>query len=82
MTLQEKMTAYKKDFEAKAPKEVLEIMHRAQQTLIDSGILEHTPKTGDQAPDFVLKNTEGSAVELGQLLSKGPVVLGFYRGRW
>jgi hypothetical protein len=28
MTLQEKMTVYKKNFEAKAPKEVLEIMHR------------------------------------------------------
>jgi hypothetical protein len=82
VNLQEKMTAYKKDFEARAPKEVLEILHRAQQTLMHSGILEHTPKIGDQASDFALKNTEGIEVELGQLLRKGPVVLGFYRGRW
>jgi hypothetical protein len=82
MTLHEKMTAFKKDFEAKAPKEVLEIMHRAQQTLIDSGVLEHAPKPGDKAPDFTLENTEGLPVALGGLLEKGPVVLGFYRGRW
>jgi len=82
MTLQEKMTAYKKNFEAKAPKEVLEIMHRAQQTLMDSGILEHTPKVGDKAPDFTLKNTKGLEVTLRELLKKGPVVLGFYRGHW
>jgi hypothetical protein len=82
MTLPEKMTAFKKNFEAKAPKEVLEIMHRAQQNLVDSGILEGVPKAGDKAPDFTLKNTEGLPVALSGMLKKGPVVLGFYRGRW
>jgi hypothetical protein len=82
MTLQEKMAAFKKNFEAKAPKEVLEIMHRAQETLIDSEILERVPKAGDKAPDFILKSTENSPVALRRLLEKGPIVLGFYRGRW
>ena len=82
MTLQEKMATYKKNFEAKAPKEVLDIMHRAARTLIDSGILEHAPKPGDKAPDFTLKNTEGLEVTLRELLKKGHVVLGFYRGHW
>ena len=82
MTLPEKMAEFKKNFEAKAPKDVLEIMHRAQQTLIDSGILENVPKAGDKAPDFTLKDTKGLPVTLSGLLKKGPVVLGFYRGRW
>jgi hypothetical protein len=82
MSLQEKMIQFKKDFEARAPKEALEIMHRATETLQDSGILEYSPKVGDKAPDFTLENTEGEEIRLSRLLKKGPVVLGFYRGRW
>ena len=82
MTLPEKMAAFRKNFEAKAPKDVLEIMHQAQQSLINSGILEHVPKAGDKAPDFTLEDTKGLPVTLSGLIKKGPVVLGFYRGRW
>ena len=82
MTLPEKMAAFRKNFEEKAPKDVLEIMHRAQQSLIDSGILEHVPTAGDKAPDFTLEDTKGLPTTLSGLLKKGPVVLGFYRGRW
>lgn len=82
MTLQESMDAFKKDFEGKVPKEALEVMHRTTEDLRNSGILEQTVKVGDKAPDFTLRNTKGEEVSLGDLLSKGPVVLGFYRGRW
>jgi hypothetical protein len=82
MTLPEKMAKFKKNFEAKAPKQALEIMHRAAQRLQDSGILEHAPKPGDKAPDFTLESTEGKAITLGGLFEKGPLVLGFYRGTW
>ena len=82
MKLQEKLDAIKKGFEAQAPKEVLEIMHRATEDLNNSGILDQTVKAGDKAPDFTLNNTAGQAVSLSQLLAKGPLVLGFYRGRW
>jgi len=82
MSLQEKMTQFKKRFEARAPKEALEIMHRATEILKDSGILEHAPKVGDKATDFTLENTEGKEIRLSRLLKEGPVVLGFYRGRW
>ena len=82
MTLPEKMATFRKNFEAKAPKDVLEIMHRAQQNLIESGILKHVPKAGDKAPDFTLKDTKGLPITLSGLIKKGPVVLGFYRGRW
>jgi hypothetical protein len=82
MRLQEQLDAYRKSFEAQAPKDVLEIMHRATDGLRNSGILERAVKVGERAPDFSLRNTRGQEVTLRQLLSKGPVVLSFYRGRW
>ena len=82
MSLQQKMNAYKKDFEAKAPAEALAVMHRATKDLAESGILSRTVKVGDMAPDFVLKNTKGQDVSLGDLTERGPVVLSVYRGRW
>jgi hypothetical protein len=82
MKLQERLDALKKSFEAKAPKDVLDIMHRATEDLRNSEILRRALKVGDKAPDFSLRNTSGQGVTLTQLLSNGPVVLGFYRGRW
>jgi hypothetical protein len=82
MGLQERMDAYKKSFEAKAPEDVLEILHRATENLRNSGIFDRTVKVGDKAPDFSLRNTRGQEITLADQLSKGPVVLGFYRGRW
>ena len=82
MGLQQKLDVLKKGFEAQAPKEVVEIMHRATEDLKKSGILDGAVKVGDQAPDFSLKNADGQEFSLKDLLSRGPVVLSFYRGKW
>lgn len=82
MGLQQRLDALKKGIEAQAPKEAVEIMHRATHDLEQSGILYSTVKVGDQAPDFSLKNADGQEFSLKNLLSKGPVVLAFYRGKW
>ena len=82
MGLQQRLDALKKGIEAQAPKEAVEIMHRATDDLEQSGILDSTVKVGDQAPDFSLKNADGQEFSLKNLLSKGPVVLAFYRGKW
>ena len=39
-------------------------------------------KVGEKAPDFVLNNALGKAVNLKDELKQGPVVLVFYRGAW
>ncbi|MEZ7506730.1 peroxiredoxin-like family protein [Flavobacterium sp. Arc2] len=39
-------------------------------------------KVGQKAIDFELPNQEGKSVSLQTLLSKGPVVITFYRGDW
>jgi len=82
MGLQEKLTQLRKDFEAQAPKEVVEIMHRATDDLEKSGIFDGTVKVGDKAPDFSLKNADGQEFSMKDLLYHGPVVLSFYRGKW
>ncbi len=82
MKLQEKMDAYKKGMQAKVPKEALEIMHRATEELSNSGILNSAVKVGEKAPGFNLENTSGAQVSLDSLLSQGPLVLTFYRGKW
>jgi len=82
MELQKKLNGLKKGFEAQAPKEVVQIMHRATDDLRNSGILEQTVKVGDRAPDFSLTNADGREFRLRELLAEGPVVLSFYRGKW
>jgi peroxiredoxin len=37
---------------------------------------------GDIAPDFTLSDQDGMQVSLSERLSRGPVVLSFYRGGW
>jgi hypothetical protein len=82
MKLQEKLDAYKAQFVKKAPAEALAVMQRVTANLKSAGIAERAVKVGDVAPDFTLINTDDSPVSLADLLKDGPVVLGFYRGRW
>jgi hypothetical protein len=82
MSLQEKLDAYKAGMVKKAPKEALEIMHRATEDLRNSAIMEGVIKVGDPAPEFELQNSSGELIRLKDLLAEGPLVLSFYRGKW
>lgn len=82
MSLQEKLDAYKRDFEKKLPPEKLAIMHRATQDLHRSGIVDRVLKVGAAAPDFVLPNATGGKVSSADLRKTGPLVLTVYRGVW
>ena len=82
MRLQEQLDAYKKSFVEKAPQDVLDTMQQAKDALKNSGILDHTVKVGDKAPDFALQNTRGELVRLQDLIGERPLVLNFYRGKW
>ncbi|GAN77115.1 peroxiredoxin-like family protein [Acidisphaera rubrifaciens] len=87
MTLQARLDAFKTDFEAgkppyNVPHSVIETMHRATDELIASGAARHALKVGDTAPAFMLADPEGRIVSLDALLSKGPLIISFYRGVW
>lgn len=47
-----------------------------------SGTLDHALEVGQTAPEFTLPDAFGKEVSLRTLLSKGPVVISFYRGEW
>lgn len=82
MKLQKKLDAFKKDFEAQVPGKILAVIHRATRDLENSGIPAKAVAVGSRFPVFTLKDTVGGDVVLADLMARGPVVVGFYRGRW
>lgn len=87
MTLQAKLDAFKADFVAgkppyNAPAPVHALMQRATAELIASGQAERALKAGELAPVFALPDAEGNRVSSTELLSRGPLVVSFYRGVW
>lgn len=87
MSLQDRLDAFKTDFEAgkppySVPRSVIETMHRATAELIASGAAARALGVGDKAPAFRLKDPEGRDVSSQDLLAQGPLILSFYRGVW
>jgi peroxiredoxin len=87
MFLQEKLDAFKADFESgkppyNAPRSAIDIMHRATSELIASGAANHARKAGEVAPAFVLNAPDGQTISAAELLTRGPLVVSFYRGVW
>lgn len=62
--------------------ERLAIGERAVEELFASGIEEGILPVGAQAPEFALRNSNGKLVRSADLLSIGPLILKFFRGRW
>ncbi|MBW7475783.1 AhpC/TSA family protein [Paenibacillus oenotherae] len=71
----------KKQFVAKTStdvhNEIFGLIREQQQSGMVYGLQE-----GQQAKDFTLNNSVGVPVNLFEQLSKGPVILTFYRGGW
>ena len=82
MSLQQKLNERKAQFESTASPELVEVMHRATQDLRASGLAEKALNVGDTIPEFILPNSEGVNVKIGDVISRGPLVLTFYRGVW
>jgi peroxiredoxin len=58
--------------------EQIGILTGSFETLSVSGAAQ----VGQPAPEFTLPDAYGTEISLATLLSKGPVVLSFYRGEW
>jgi len=82
MRLYDEIQALKAQMMQQIPKEALAVMEQAMEELARSGIVDHSLKAGDQAPDFTLPDTHGDNIRLTDTLGQGPVVLSFYRGGW
>jgi hypothetical protein len=66
---------------AKAP-DASAALHGYIEELRASGIMDRVRKVGETAPGFELVATDGRVVSLDSLVTRGPVILTFYRGRW
>ena len=82
MSLRERLDAHRVRFEATADPKILGVLHRATEDLHRSGILERVVRVGDRAPDFALPDSRERIVRLSDAITRGPVVLSFYRGHW
>lgn len=81
MSLGRRLKAIADGLSAKAP-EASAALHGFIEELRASGIMERVLEAGDHAPDFALGAADGSVVSLDSLVTRGPVILTFYRGRW
>ncbi|MBI1774751.1 MAG: hypothetical protein HYR63_05330 [Proteobacteria bacterium] len=80
MSLRQSLAAMKAA--SKTPEHVKAKMDAATAELRASGILERVIKPGMKAPDFSLKDQNGTTVGLAGLLAGGAVVLTVFRGFW
>ena len=76
------LKAQLKEFDASRKRlpEVTAILRRGIEDVRESGAAGL--RIGERAPDFALPNQRGETVRLSERLSRGPVVLNFYRGVW
>jgi len=62
--------------------ERMAVSERAVQELLNSGIENRILPVGAIAPEFTLPDASGRPVRSADLLTLGPLVLNFFRGRW
>jgi len=62
--------------------ERLAIGERAVEELFATGIEERILPVGAQAPEFALEDANGNLLRSADLLSVGPLIIKFFRGRW
>jgi uncharacterized membrane protein YdjX (TVP38/TMEM64 family) len=78
MSLKDRLAEF--DASRNRPPEVVAIIRRGIDYVRESGAAGL--RIGERAPDFTLPNQRGEMVSLRDRLSRGPVVLNFYRGVW
>ena len=82
MELTEQLNDLRQELGEKTPLETLVEIGRFVQELVQSGIEKKCLQAGDRVPSFALPNVTGAMVSSEDILSRGPVVISFYRGAW
>ncbi len=82
MNLQLELSKFKREFLLKIPSEKAAIMQGATQALVKEFQNRRALRIDDEAPDFVLQNTDGQQISLYDKLNQGAVILSFYFGGW
>lgn len=82
MNLQTALDTFRTEFREKIPSEVAVTMERATNELFKEFENRKLIQVGDIAPDFILPDAAGNKISLKERLTKGAVILTFYRGGW
>lgn len=82
MALSETLQQIKSASIARIPAESAAIMARSMAQLEASDIISMALDAGRPAPVFELPDSQGNLHNSAELLTKGPLILSFYRGSW
>ena len=80
MSLEQRLAAMREGAAKMIPAATLAVMHRATEQL--RGRAEQAVGVGDRLPSFALFNQDGHEVRASDVLTRGPLVLTFFRGVW
>ncbi len=82
MSLEQQLAAIRDGATKRIPAERLATMHRATEQLQQSGLAQRAVGVGDHMPEFSLRGQAGNEVRSSDLLTRGSLVLTFFRGVW
>ena len=80
--LADELKKISKQFKERAPADIVETIENSIAEVAEGKILQTSLKVGDKIPEFALSNAVGASISSTELLSKGPLVVNFYRGGW
>ena len=80
--LQAELDALRTAWSGRADPAVVAMVAADIEALRASGILDRAARPGDRMPGLTLPGADGKPVDLGDLATRGPLVLTFYRGGW
>ena len=81
-TLQEQLDALKARARSLLQPEIIAIHDRATEDMRATGLAGRILPVGATAPPFELPDRNGKTVRSADLLSRGRLIIDFYRGRW
>ena len=82
VNLQLELQKFQREFWTKFSPGKAALLQGATQALVKEFRNRRTLRIDDEAPDFVLPNTNGKQVSLSEQLNQGAVLLSFYFGGW
>lgn len=81
-TLSQQLEEYRAGWMQRVPADRRAAMERHIAHLSETGLGKNAKQVGDQAPGITLPDAHGNRFDVATLLTKGPVIVTFYRGGW
>lgn len=82
MSIRDEAQATWDTLQKQIPAEVVADLNTGWNEIVRGKVKDECLKVGQKAPDFSLPSASGKTVSLKDHLTRGPVVLTFYRGIW